>query len=112
MRPFVTNAAKADRETTAKANRKLFHIVTIALLSFVFAGVPPLAYAQEEKAAEKAAIQKARDEAAAKEQASPQPVKPPEEAKTEGEKAEEDKKPSDPMSSGTFNALKLRLIGP
>src|SRR5688572_22042719 len=110
MRPFVTNAAHPTH--SAKANSRWFHVATIALLSFVFAGLPPWGLAQEEKAAEKAAIQKARDEAVAKEQASPQPVKPPEEAKTDAEKADEEKKPADPMSSGTFNGLKLRLIGP
>jgi photosystem II stability/assembly factor-like uncharacterized protein len=69
----------------------------------------PVALAQEEKAAEKAAVQKAKQEAAAKEQASPKPDEP---KKSDEEKPADDAKPGDPMSSGTFNGLKLRSIGP
>lgn len=69
----------------------------------------PAVLAQEEKAAEKAAVQKARQEAAAKEQASPKPEEP---KKGDEEKPAEDGKPADPMSTGTFNGLKMRSIGP
>ncbi len=69
----------------------------------------PAASAQEEKAAEKAAVQKARQEAAAKEQASPKPDEP---KKSDDEKPADEGKPADPMSTGTFNGLKLRSIGP
>jgi photosystem II stability/assembly factor-like uncharacterized protein len=74
--------------------------------------LPISAFAQEERAAEKAAAEKARQEAAAKQQASPEAAKTDEAKKAEDEKAEEDKKPADPMSSGTFNGLKFRSIGP
>ncbi|MCU1268472.1 MAG: hypothetical protein JWM21_4790 [Acidobacteria bacterium] len=69
----------------------------------------PVALAQEEKAAEKAAVQKARQEAAAKEQASPKPDEP---KKPDEEKPADEAKPADPMSTATFNGLKLRSIGP
>ncbi|HEV7397445.1 MAG TPA: hypothetical protein VGN86_13110, partial [Pyrinomonadaceae bacterium] len=68
-----------------------------------------MATGQEEKAAEKAAVQKARQEAAAKEQASPKPDEP---KKADEDKPAEEAKPSDPMSTGTFNGLRLRSIGP
>jgi hypothetical protein len=77
--------------------------------------LPLPAFAQEERAAEKAAAEKARQDAAAKQQASPQPVQTPDASgakKADDEKTEEEKKPSDPMSSPTFNGLKLRSIGP
>ncbi|MDQ1707521.1 MAG: hypothetical protein QOJ88_732 [Pyrinomonadaceae bacterium] len=68
--------------------------------------LPWSARAQEERAVEKAAIEKARQEAAAKQPASPEPPK------SEEAKKAEDEKPADPMSSPTFNGLKLRSIGP
>jgi photosystem II stability/assembly factor-like uncharacterized protein len=71
--------------------------------------LPLTTFAQEERVLEKSTVEKARQEAAAKQQASPQP------AKTDEKKAEEEKaddKPADPMSSPTFNGLKLRGIGP
>jgi len=85
------------------------------LLLIALLGILPLrAFAQEERAAEKTAREKARQEAAAKQQASPEAAKPADEPakKPEDEKAEEEKKPADPMSSGTFNGLKFRSIGP
>lgn len=92
-------------------NLRLFPLALIPGLALAaFLSLPPAASAQEEKAAEKAAAQKAKAEAAAKQQASPEPTK--EEAKPEGEKTEDDKKPKDPMSSPTFNGLRLRSIGP
>jgi photosystem II stability/assembly factor-like uncharacterized protein len=74
-----------------------------------YANIIPSTLAQEEKAAEKAAVQKARQDAAAKEQASPKPDEP---KKSEDEKPAEEAKPADPMSTGTFNGLRLRSIGP
>ncbi|MFN2491671.1 MAG: glycosyl hydrolase [Pyrinomonadaceae bacterium] len=91
-------------------------LCSLALLIFL----PSAAFAQEEKAAEKAAAQKARQEAAAKQQASPESQATPEAQaspgdetkKSEEEKTDEEKKPADPMSSPTFNGLRLRSIGP
>ncbi len=74
-----------------------------------FVAAQPITLGQEEKAAEKAAVQKARQEATAKEQASPKPEEP---KKSDEEKPADEGKPADPMSSGTFNGLKLRSIGP
>ncbi|MDX6611739.1 MAG: hypothetical protein QOD75_925 [Blastocatellia bacterium] len=107
MRSFVTSAAKL--------NQSVFRLVAVSTFALIFSVTAPLpTFAQEEKAAEKAAVEKARADAAAKQQASPQPAQPPkaDESKTDAEKAEEEKKPADPMSSGTFNGLKLRGIGP
>ncbi|HZE71730.1 MAG TPA: hypothetical protein VE135_19655 [Pyrinomonadaceae bacterium] len=61
--------------------------------------------AQEEKAAEKAATQRPRHEAS--QSPSPEAARSPDEKKPEDEK-----KPADPMSSPTFNGLRLRSIGP
>src|SRR3954469_10055948 len=83
-------------------------LVPFAML-VAFANIIPSTLAQEEKAAEKAAVQKARQDAAAKEQASPKPDEP---KKSEDEKPAEEAKPADPMSTGTFNGLRLRSIGP
>lgn len=85
-------------------------VVHLALVSFLIL-LPLPAYAQEERAVEKSEIEKARKEAAAKQQASPEPVKA-DDKKAEEEKGDDDKKPADPMSSPTFNGLKLRAIGP
>jgi photosystem II stability/assembly factor-like uncharacterized protein len=92
----------------SRRSRQFVHSALVALLVLL----PLPAFAQEERAAEKAAAEKARQEAAAKQQASPEPAKTDETKKSEDEKAEEDKKPADPMSSGTFNGLKFRSIGP
>jgi photosystem II stability/assembly factor-like uncharacterized protein len=91
--------------------RQMLLLVGIALA--VVVGFSPMrASAQEERAAEKAAVEKARQEAAAKQQASPEPAKTDDAKKPEGEKADDEKKPADPMSSPTFNGLRLRSIGP
>jgi photosystem II stability/assembly factor-like uncharacterized protein len=82
-------------------------LIPLALLIFLPASV----WAQEERNLEKAAVEKARQEAAAKQQAAPEPVKT-EAKKPDDEKADEEKKPADPMSSSTFNGLKLRSLGP
>ncbi len=92
--------------TFLKSNRFFLPFGLLALLSTPFP-----AFAQEEKAAEKAAAQKARQEAAAKQQASPE-VKQDEAKKPDEEKSDEEKKPADPMSSPTFNGLRLRSLGP
>ena len=91
-----------------KASRFFLLLVSIALVITM----PLFALAQEEKAAEKAAAQKARQEAAAKPQASPEAAKQDEPKKPDEEKADEANKPADPMSSPTFNGLRLRSIGP
>ncbi|MGH9929070.1 MAG: WD40/YVTN/BNR-like repeat-containing protein, partial [Pyrinomonadaceae bacterium] len=77
-------------------------VVHLALVTLVIL-LPVPAFAQEGRATEKSA---------AKRQASPEPAKQDEAKKQEDEKAEEDKKPADPMSSPTFNGLKLRSLGP
>lgn len=89
--------------------RRFIPLTSLVLL----VALPVSVFTQEERAAEKTERQKARQEAAAKQQASPEPAKPEGEAaarKPEDEKAEQ--KPADPMSSPTFNGLRLRSIGP
>jgi len=106
MRFFATTAFKSLRQ---------FSVLMLLVVLVPFVLISPLpAFAQEEKAAEKAAAEKARQDAIARQQASPQPAASPkaDETKTEAEKAEEEKKPADPMSTGTFNGLRLRAIGP
>jgi type II secretory pathway pseudopilin PulG len=103
MRPDVSTHSFA-----AFISRLSSLVALLALLSLV----PLSALAQEERATEKAQVEKARQEAAAKQQASPDAAKQDETKKPEDEKAEDDKRPADPMSSGTFNGLKLRSIGP
>lgn len=78
----------------------------VTYLGFVvlLTSLPVFVFAQEERVLEKSTVEKARQDAAAKQQASPEPAK--------DEKTEADKKPADPMSSPTFNGLKLRSIGP
>src|SRR6185369_3612594 len=89
--------------------RQARRVVHFVLVSF-FIILPASAFAQEERALEKSTVEKARQEAAAKQQASPEPLKT-DEKKSEEEKGDEEKKPADPMSSPTFNGLKLRAIG-
>ena len=94
--------------------RRVRHIVHLVLVSLLIL-LPLPAFAQEGRAAEKPAVEKARRDAAAKQQVSseaPEAAKQDAAKKPEDEKAEEDKKPADPMSSPTFNGLKLRSIGP
>src|SRR5882672_6500781 len=105
MRP----SAPVTFELFKSRRTRLF--VRLALVALLLLSPLP-ALAQEERAAERAAIEKARREAAAKQQASPEPAKTDDLKKSEDEKAEEEKKPKDPMSSPTFNGLKLRAIGP
>lgn len=93
------------------ALRRYRLFVHLALASLLIL-LPISAFAQEERAAEKAAAQKARQEASAKQQASPETAKAEETRKAEDEKSDEEKRPADPMSSPTFNGLKLRSIGP
>src|SRR5258705_12561655 len=95
--------------------RQALLVVHFVLFSLLIV-LPASAFAQEERALEKSTVEKARQEAAAKQQASPEPVKmdekKSEEEKGDEEKGDEEKKPTDPMSSPTFNGLKLRAIGP
>src|SRR6476661_9141245 len=77
--------------------------VILLPLLFVLAALP--AFAQEEKAAERAATQRSRTEA------SPAPSPEPSNS-GDDKKPEEEKKPADPMSSPTFNGVRLRSIGP
>ncbi len=105
MRPFV------PATFTVFVSRYAALFIYVAVIAFLIL-LPLSASAQEERAAEKAAREKARQEAAAKQQASPEPAKSADEKKSEDEKGEEEKKPADPMSSPTFNGLKLRSIGP
>ncbi|HXD30233.1 MAG TPA: hypothetical protein VN643_03905 [Pyrinomonadaceae bacterium] len=93
------------RSCIARCVTSLRLLLPLGLLACIVTVLPAM-HAQEEKAAEKAAVQKARQEAAAKEQASPSP------AKTDEPKKPEEEKPADPMSTGTFNGLRLRSIGP
>jgi len=82
----------------------------------MFAGGAIAAFAQEEKRAEKAAVEKVKQENAAKQQASPETKKPDEAKKSPEQGAEEQRPdegpPRDPMSTPTFNGLRLRSIGP
>jgi photosystem II stability/assembly factor-like uncharacterized protein len=98
-------------ELTFKSTSFVLSTLFIALLALL----PIIASAQEEKANERAQREKARQEAAAKAQASPeasrspQPQGSPEEQRPEGEPGAG---PRDPMSTPTFNGLRLRSIGP
>src|SRR5437660_2696901 len=92
----------------SRGNRLPIHLTLAALLILL----PISTFAQEEKAVEKVAAQKTQQEAAAKQQASSEAAKTEETRKAEDEKPDEEKKPTDPMSSPTFNGLKLRSIGP
>jgi photosystem II stability/assembly factor-like uncharacterized protein len=106
MCPFVP--AHPFHAVLSPIARLCFGLLMITLFTLQ----PLPASAQEERAAEKAAVEKARREAAAKQQVSPETAKQDEPKKPEDEKAEEEKKPADPMSTGTFNGLKFRSIGP
>src|SRR5256885_2487370 len=92
----------------SRDSRLPVHLALAALLILL----PISTFAQEEKAAEKVAAQQARQEAAAKQQTSSEAAKTEQTKKAEDEKPDEEKKPTDPMSSPTFNGLKLRSIGP
>ncbi len=105
MRPLV------PATFTVFVSRYAALFINVAVMAFLIL-LPLSASAQEERAAEKTAREKARQEAAAKQQASPEPAKSADEKKSEDEKGDEEKKPADPMSSPTFNGLKLRSIGP
>src|SRR5260370_25014857 len=93
-----------------KSNRFSISVLLIALLI----AMPMAGFAQGQKPS------KSRKTPAGKQQSSPESVKPdadqkPEqsEAKNPGEeKADDENKPRDPMSTVTFNGLRLRSIGP
>jgi photosystem II stability/assembly factor-like uncharacterized protein len=95
--------------TTSQSARLFSPLFLIALLI----ALPLAAFAQQERAPEKPAAQQPKQEAAPKQQPSPETAKPDETKKQEEEqKPEDDNKPKDPMSSPTFNGLRLRSIGP
>ncbi|HKP45230.1 MAG TPA: hypothetical protein VJT50_01405 [Pyrinomonadaceae bacterium] len=101
--------------TSSADNAKLLSLPAVFFFLVFAIASTTCVFAQEERAAEKAAAQKARQDAAARQQASPEPTKEEtkksDDTKAEGEKPEEPK-PNDPMSTGTFNGLRFRSIGP
>src|SRR5260370_3623395 len=93
-----------------KSNRFSISVFLIALLI----AMPMARFAQGQKPS------KSRKTPAGKQQSSPESVKPDADQKPEQsearkageEKPDEENKPRDPMSTGTFNGLRLRSIGP
>lgn len=87
-----------------KASRRFLPLYLILVLI-----TTPLAgFAQEEKAAEREAIEKARrEEAQKKADEKKEPEK-----RGAAPRQEEARRPADPMSSGTFSGMRLRLVGP
>lgn len=83
----------------------------ITLLSFLIINLsiaPLVGFAQEEQRAEREAIERARRERTQQQQgAQPAAQRPQGEAQRD-----EARRPPDPMSSGTFSGMRLRLIGP
>src|SRR5439155_7854810 len=71
-----------------------------------------LAFGQTHPSGEKPAAARTDQDPPAKQQPSPEPSKSPEAKKPDEEKPEEPARPGDPMSSPTFNGLRLRSIGP
>jgi photosystem II stability/assembly factor-like uncharacterized protein len=80
---------------------RLITLVLIVLL------LPLSVFAQTEQAA-----QKPRPEDPARQQPSPEPAKPEPTKRPEQTGAEDENRPRDPMSSQTFNGLRLRSLGP
>lgn len=99
MHPNFARSLKSSRFTFA---------IMIALLMMA----PLSAVAQGVKTADRAAPQKARPEATASPQPAPLAATQDETKKAAEEKATDEKKPADPMSTATFNGLRLRSIGP
>jgi photosystem II stability/assembly factor-like uncharacterized protein len=100
MRPCIASTLKSGH-----------FLLPLCLLALLIA-LPLFVVAQAEKTADKPAPQKARPEATASPQASPVAARQDEVKKPDEEKATDEKKPADPMSTATFNALRLRSIGP
>src|SRR5882672_6422952 len=95
-------------------NRKSNQFSILLFLAALLIAMPMAGFAQGQKPS------KSRKNPAAKQQSSPESVKPdadqrPEqsEARKAGEeKPDDENKPRDPMSTATFNGLRLRSIGP
>jgi len=77
-------------------------------LAALLVAMPISTFAQ----AEKAPARRQRPASAPQQQPTPEPQKSPEAKKPDEEKAEDENKPRDPMSTATFNGLRLRSIGP
>jgi photosystem II stability/assembly factor-like uncharacterized protein len=102
--PARSARLKGDRLMHSSVSSLLKSIGSVSLLALLLVS---FAFAQEEKAG----APKAQQEGPAKPQASPQPIRQDEPKKTDEEKPEE-AKPGDPLSTPTFNGLRLRSIGP
>jgi len=76
----------------------------VILAALILLALPLSGFAQPDPA-------KPKREDAAKQQPSPEPAKP-EAARTPSPAAEDENRPRDPMSTPTFNGLRLRSIGP
>lgn len=79
-------------------------LITLVLIALV---IPLSVFAQADQAA-----QKPRPEDPARQQPSPEPAKPEATKRPEQTGAEDENRPRDPMSSQTFNGLRLRSLGP
>jgi len=90
-----------------RPNRFFISLSQVALLVML----PISTFAQAEKT-ENAQPQKATQGSSAEQQPSPEVQKPAEGKKPDEEKPEDESKPRDPMSTPTFNGLRLRSIGP
>jgi len=102
-------------EVNLKSNGFLFSLFLIVLL----VATPIVVSAQDQKPTENQAKPKAGQDASGKPQASPEAAKPAEPKKPEGQGSDEQRPegeagagPRDPMSTPTFNGLRLRSIGP
>src|SRR6202140_5273689 len=91
MFPFIRPILPATRLVT---------VVMIAL------GLPLSVFAQPDRAS-----QKPKPEDPARQQPSPEPAKPEPTRRPEQAAAEDENRPRDPMSSQTFNGLRLRSLG-
>jgi photosystem II stability/assembly factor-like uncharacterized protein len=96
MFPLIRSMIRSILSST-----RLITLVSIVLL------LPFSVFAQTEPASPKPT-----PEAAAKQQPSPEPAKPEATKRPEQAGAEDENRPRDPMSSQTFNGLRLRSIGP
>ena len=94
-------------EMNLRPNRFFISLSQVALLVML----PISTFAQAEKT-ENAQPQKATQGSSAEQQPSPEVQKPAEGKKPDEEKPEDESKPRDPMSTPTFNGLRLRSIGP
>jgi photosystem II stability/assembly factor-like uncharacterized protein len=100
-------------EVNLKSNGVLFSLFLIGLL----VATAIVVSAQDQKPTGSQAKPKADQDASAKPQASPETAKPNEAKKPEGQGSDEQRPegeagPRDPMSTPTFNGLRLRSIGP